>query len=89
MLAGGDEFAILCPETTLDQAIALAERVRRTLADTATDPPTTVSVGVAQSAAGANAHEFLAAADDALYRAKRLGRDRVALTERWHASCSP
>ncbi|TMF85847.1 MAG: GGDEF domain-containing protein [Chloroflexi bacterium] len=87
---GGDEFAILMPETTLAEAMTVAERVRRgveAIALKLSDGLTvgaSVSIGVAQLPGhGRTASELLAAADRAVYQAKALGRNRVcAFTER-------
>jgi diguanylate cyclase (GGDEF)-like protein len=81
---GGDEFAILMPETTLSEAMAVAERIRRGVesillkgADGAS-PAASVSVGVALFPGhGRTASDLLAAADRAVYQAKALGRNRV------------
>src|SRR5947199_8068911 len=81
---GGDEFAILMPETTLAEAMAVAERIRRgvesivlNIAD-GPSPAATVSVGVALFPGhGRTASDLLAAADRAVYQAKALGRNRV------------
>ncbi len=77
---GGEEFAVLLPDTVLEGALLLAERCRRAVA--AADWPrrgVTVSVGVAVlSHGGTGGDGLVAAADQALYRAKRGGRDRVA-----------
>ena len=80
---GGEEFVVVCADTTLEQAIVVAERLRE--ATTALrfddiDPAlrVTVSIGVAQSQRSGDTHEdVLARADAALYRAKQRGRDRV------------
>jgi diguanylate cyclase (GGDEF)-like protein len=81
---GGDEFAILMPETTLSEAMAVAERIRRGVesilvkgAD-GSGPAASVSVGVALFPGhGRTASDLLAAADRAVYQAKALGRNRV------------
>jgi diguanylate cyclase (GGDEF)-like protein len=75
---GGDEFALLAPETPLDAAAALGERIR-TLARRPGPDPMTVSVGVATTVGGpgANPQRLRDAADAALYAAKGQGRDRV------------
>jgi diguanylate cyclase (GGDEF)-like protein len=80
---GGEEFVLLLPDTDLDGALRLAERVRQAVAldhDSGL-PPFTVSGGVAVSepADGRDPGQILRRADAALYRAKRDGRNRVAV----------
>ncbi len=83
---GGEEFGVLCPETDEHGARTLAERIRAavaTLEGSGEVPlPLTVSVGVATLYAGMewDAQALSAAADAALYEAKRAGRNRVAST---------
>src|SRR3954449_6517346 len=82
---GGEEFAILLPETTPEQAFEIAERIRRTVAARAYDVETssepihaTVSIGVAGFPRdGSDANELIHQADLAVYRAKLQGRNRV------------
>ena len=80
---GGEEFAALLPSTDLDGAIRLAERFRiavegqRVRAGDA-EISYTVSVGVASMAAGVGGvDQLMKAADQALYAAKKAGRNRV------------
>ena len=74
---GGDEFAVVLPETRAEGATGFAERVRGRLADAG--DPVRVSIGVAELDVNMTlSAELFAAADAALYRAKRLGRSRVA-----------
>ena len=82
---GGEEFAILLGGTTTAEACRIAERIRRgsgvvrVLTNDAL-VGVTVSIGVAVLGShGADLSELLKAADKALYRAKRTGRDRVCL----------
>ena len=76
---GGEEFAILLPETGKRAARAAAERLCARVRALPGVRATTVSCGVAAYPAdAANATEFLAAADAALYAAKERGKDRAA-----------
>lgn len=79
---GGEEFTIVLPETSLDEAIAFCERVRESIArhaftDNGKAINVTVSVGLSGVERGFDAEQFIAAADRELYRAKESGRDRV------------
>jgi diguanylate cyclase (GGDEF)-like protein len=78
---GGEEFLMLCPQTTEEAAMRVAERIRAAIAVPQADlPPLSVSVGVALGAAAfADAASLIRAADQALLQAKRLGRNRVCL----------
>lgn len=77
---GGDEFAILLPSTTAEGAIVVAEKMRTCLAALCAEdgvPTSNVSIGIASRmpSAGETFGDLLAAADDALYRAKENGRN--------------
>lgn len=80
---GGEEFAVLLRQATAEQAIEVGERIRRAVvrlhpAGLGIDEPVTVSVGVAVAGAEqVTIRGLVERADRALYRAKRLGRDRV------------
>lgn len=76
---GGEEFAVLADGASLDNAFALAEHIRQAIEDTPFEKPpqVTVSIGVAEFQTGDSADSLLARADDALYEAKRTGRNRV------------
>lgn len=79
---GGEEFAILLPDTSLEGAVTLAERFRQAVAGLqveADDPPIrlTVSLGVAALRANDSSDSVMERADKALYVAKTAGRDRV------------
>jgi len=76
---GGDEFAVIAPNTTADDGVVLAERIRNAVKSDGDAGPT-VSIGVAdlKDAPALEATELCLAADRALYRAKAQGRDRVA-----------
>ena len=82
---GGEEFAILMPQSTLDEAAAVAELIRHRVGDMKVrDRRTqnvvltvTISGGVAAMAPGDDASSLVARADELLYAAKAAGRDRV------------
>lgn len=79
---GGEEFCVLLPGTALAAAAALAERIRATTTARMLTPlpfRITVSIGLTACAGGAHVglDELLARADEALYRAKDEGRNRV------------
>ena len=82
---GGEEFLIIMPETAEDVAITGAERIRHAVAEAAfpleregADVHVTVSAGVASYEGGDGAlADFLHRADQALYRAKQNGRNRI------------
>jgi diguanylate cyclase (GGDEF)-like protein len=79
---GGEELAVLCPNTTLEQAVSVAEKLAREVRERptlgASAGRVTVSAGVASSPAGVlDAEALFEAADRAMYEAKRRGRDRI------------
>ena len=78
---GGEEFIAILPSTALAGAAACAERIRAAIADRPFDDlyRVTTSVGVAEYRRGETVPELLARADDALYKAKAEGRNRVEL----------
>ena len=86
---GGEEFAVMMPETELDDAIAFAEKIRSLVEDTPIETQAgpiqaTVSLGVS-SVPHTKIHsskELIVAADKALYRAKRNGRNQVQAEKR-------
>jgi two-component system cell cycle response regulator len=84
--AGGEEFIVVLPETPLDSALVTAEKIRvaceSMVVPNGTEPITvTVSLGVASLSVALEARDpiarLLQLADDALYRSKREGRNRV------------
>ena len=76
---GGEEFAVILPDTQTQEALAAAERLRRAAANLARgdEPSVTISLGVAQIGPGDDPESVIQAADQALYRAKQAGRNRV------------
>jgi diguanylate cyclase (GGDEF)-like protein len=80
---GGEEFALVFSQTSLPGAIRAAERLREAIYSTsfAFDgrplPQLTVSLGLVALERAANSRELLAQADEALYRAKQSGRNRL------------
>jgi diguanylate cyclase (GGDEF)-like protein len=83
---GGEEFAVLLPGTDLAGAESVAERIRSQMAErlVATVPGATLRVtasfGVAAYPSSPTEEALFSAADDALYRAKASGKNRVAVS---------
>jgi diguanylate cyclase (GGDEF)-like protein len=86
---GGEEFAVILPETPADEAIEVAERIRRRIDERLFRPPdstdilrATVSIGFATYPTDAHTKkQLIEKADAALYRAKRGGKNAVAGTQ--------
>jgi diguanylate cyclase (GGDEF)-like protein len=78
---GGEEFVLICPNTTTAEAVLMAERLRQRVAETDFEPDqplaVTASFGVATLQPGEILSQALKRADLALYRAKTEGRNRV------------
>jgi diguanylate cyclase (GGDEF)-like protein/hemerythrin-like metal-binding protein len=76
---GGEEFVVLCPNTTLSTAAMLAERLREKIAKSFVPAVKTItaSIGVAECMSGETWDQWFKRADDALYRAKACGRNQV------------
>jgi two-component system cell cycle response regulator len=86
---GGEEFAVMMPETALDDGIAFAEKIRQMIEETPIETQAgtvraTVSLGVASVPQSRihTAKELIIAADKALYRAKKNGRNQVQAERR-------
>lgn len=79
---GGEEFLVVLPNTRLDQALPIAQRLRGAsssidLADIPGQAPVTISLGLAELAPDEDLTALLVRADRALYRAKSAGRNRI------------
>ncbi|HKO56360.1 MAG TPA: diguanylate cyclase [Thermoanaerobaculia bacterium] len=88
---GGEEFAVLLPETPLLEALQVAEKIRVAVASVplrtgSVEIPVTISAGVANVPHSeiADAAQLVHAADQALYRAKERGRNRIEMEKRRH-----
>jgi diguanylate cyclase (GGDEF)-like protein len=79
---GGDEFVMVLPDTGAWEGHAVAERIRETIAAKVFTGAVhvTISLGVAELGKGMDADRLLKAADAALYRAKREGRNRCEVS---------
>jgi diguanylate cyclase (GGDEF)-like protein len=82
---GGEEFTVILPETDGEDAFHVAERLRRDFGGMALSPPPgtevhmTVSVGVGRYLHGESADSFLKRVDEAMYLAKKDGKNRVLI----------
>ena len=79
---GGEEFAVICPQTDLEGTKAVAERLRKAVEETefvarGTVLGITISAGIANLKTGESMDEMIDRCDRALYLAKRLGKNRV------------
>lgn len=76
---GGEEFVIACPETNLDGAVVLAEKIRSSIEvfSFPTAGEVTISVGISLLESEDDVNALIKRADKALYKAKEMGRNRV------------
>ena len=79
---GGEEFACLLPEASLESAQRFAERIAADYRERARRYGSTLSIGIARWQPGDVLNDLLASADAALYQAKRAGRDQVVVASR-------
>ncbi len=86
---GGEEFTIILPNASIDDAIHVAERIRTSFAGHTFKPRLNgeevsvnkkISIGIALYSKGISLDEFIEKADEAMYRAKRAGGDRYKLS---------
>ena len=90
---GGEEFVLMLTDTSADHARELLERIRQAvqaleIAHSAGSLQLTVSIGLAQHLPGDTVEHTLERADQALYRAKALGRNRVVVAPAAHRTVS-
>lgn len=83
---GGDEFAVLAPNTEMGAAVAFAERIRVRIAEHAAEWPLTASIGIAaldhpEGYKRRDGSSLMRAADAAMYEAKRQGKNTVVAAE--------
>ncbi len=85
---GGEEFVVLMPDTALDAAMVVANRLHRAIGEVPVkvsapvgELTVTCSIGLASSHLGETADQLLKKADDALYGAKHQGRNRVVCAD--------
>jgi diguanylate cyclase (GGDEF)-like protein len=79
---GGDEFAVVMPSSGAEDAMRIADRIRERIEshrpkDDLGPSTVTASIGLTVSSAGTSARDLISNADQALYRAKREGKNRV------------
>lgn len=84
---GGEEFALLLPDTVIQDGAEICERLRKLIqlldySDLAEDLTVTVSIGIAEYTAESRYENLLSRADIALYHAKRSGRNKVVIAEK-------
>jgi diguanylate cyclase (GGDEF)-like protein len=80
---GGEEFTVILPETSCEEAVLVAERIRNTVQNLNFEPENgktlsiTISIGVTQYAAEEQLSTFIQRADRAMYLSKQNGRNRA------------
>ncbi|MDR1045305.1 MAG: GGDEF domain-containing protein [Candidatus Adiutrix sp.] len=88
---GGEEFAIIAPNTSLSQSMQVAEKIRRLVAehDFGIERRVTASIGCTIYRPGEDSREFISRADLALYDAKHAGKNTVRQRDPWTHSLLP
>jgi diguanylate cyclase (GGDEF)-like protein len=77
---GGEEFTVILPRTSADDATQIAEKIRQGVESIQAKRKVTISIGIANCLdPGVEKNEIIKVADDALYEAKRTGRNKVVL----------
>ena len=76
---GGEEFLVICPETSLQYTVKIAEKLRQKIKSSSFDNNirVTASFGVSEIAANGSGLDIIQKADEALYKAKENGRNQV------------
>jgi len=77
----GDEFCVVFPNTNIQGAYLAAEKVRKVIEEYPFKQQITLSIGIAQYQEGMSKKDLILKADEALYKAKKNGRNQVVLAE--------
>lgn len=75
---GGDEFAVILPETDLKQSRMTAENIRKKVTELSLKQPSGISIGIAESNTNMSRHDLIQRADAHLYKAKHQGRNQIS-----------
>jgi len=80
---GGEEFLILCPNSTQNDALSVAERIQKKLEKGifSTNQHHTVSIGIATLSLDDTPYTLISHADEALYKAKHKGRNTICFAQ--------
>ena len=75
---GGDEFIIILPDTDKNQALIVADRIQKQF-NSFKFGKTSLSMGITEANAEENDQQFLKRADEAMYRSKKEGKNRITV----------